>query len=96
MNFLSIIINVGIITSCWGRLNEEVTIETVNESTGTRCFHQPASACPPPSNPCRCRRISSTAAVCCNVDKSLITKGLACAGINLSETCKFRHSYYRY
>lgn len=81
MNLLSLIINVGIITSCWGRLNEEATIETINENKGTQCFHQPESACPPPSNPCHCRRISSRAAVCCNVDKSLITNGLACADI---------------
>ncbi|KAF5279963.1 hypothetical protein FQA39_LY18184 [Lamprigera yunnana] len=53
----------------------------MDERSGSHCFFQPQSACPPPTNPCHCRRISSTAAVCCNVDKSLITKGLMCADI---------------
>ncbi|KAK4872493.1 hypothetical protein RN001_014522 [Aquatica leii] len=81
MIILSILLNVALISICWGRLNEEVTIPAISETNRSQCFYQPPSACPPPSNPCHCRRVSNTAAVCCNVDKSLITKGLACADI---------------
>lgn len=80
MNLLLILWSAGLFNLFSCRLNEEVTPPVINDRADIQCFYQTLESCPSLSDQCRCRKISNTAVVCCNVNMFLITEGLACAG----------------
>lgn len=81
MNLLLILWSAGLFNLFSCRLNEEVTPPVINDRADIQCFYQTLESCPSLSDQCRCRKISNTAVVCCNVNMFLITEGLACAEV---------------
>ncbi|XP_017780123.1 PREDICTED: protein halfway [Nicrophorus vespilloides] len=69
------------ILPCWCRMEPLPTEDPCDKPD---CYHRPETDCPAATDICRCKvdAICKTAVICCDVDASGLSDGLACANVN--------------